>query len=198
MLRFSEPMGCVEVIAGSMFSGKTEELIRRLRRAIIGRQLVVAFKPVIDDRYHAEDLMTHDGLTLTARPVKDVAEIARLGSDADVVGLDEAQFFEDDIVDVVQGLAKAGKRVIIAGLDMDFRGVPFGAMPQLLAVAERLDKLQAVCTVCGGSATRSQRVVASHEKVVVGGTAVYEARCRKHWNPRPVFSTDRRMEERES
>jgi len=180
-----------------MFSGKTEELLRRLRRSLLGHRKVVAFKPVIDNRYHAEDIVSHEGVALTAQPIKDVNEILKLARDASVVGIDEAHFFDEDILDVVQALARDGKRVIIAGLDMDYKGVPFGVMPQLMAVAERVRKYHAVCTVCGGRAPRSQRISDSNEQVLVGGKAVYEARCRHHWSPRPTFSADHHMEDRE-
>ena len=190
----SESLGQVEAIAGCMFSGKTEELIRRLRRAIIGNQNVVAFKPAIDNRFAPERLASHAGLTLEAFPVSGPQEIFDRSKDADVVGIDELQFFDETVVEVAQALANNGKRVICAMLDMDYRGVPFGPVPNLLAVAERVDKLTAVCMTCGSHATRSQRIAASDDQVLVGGEGVYQARCRKHWSPQPVFSADHHMD----
>ena len=179
--------GWVEVVVGCMFSGKTEELLRRLRRAQYAKQTVIAVKPVIDDRYHVEKLATHTGQTLEAIPIRDVADLMEKIGDACVVGIDEAQFIKG-IADAVQDLANEGRRVIVAGLDMDYQGIPFGPIPELLATAEKVSKLSAVCMVCGASATRSQRIVDSEEQVVIGATGVYEARCRKHWNPKPIFS----------
>lgn len=187
-------LGRVEVITGCMFSGKTEELIRRLRRAMYAHLNVAAFKPVIDDRYHAEDIVSHEGTTLQALPIKDPQQILEQAKDAEVIGIDEAHFFGEGLLDVVQRLARDKKRVILAGLDMDYKGVPFGVMPELLAVAEEIQKFHAICTVCGGPAPRSQRIADSNDQVLVGGKAVYEARCRDHWNPRPTFSAERRMD----
>jgi thymidine kinase len=197
IVRLPASTGWVEIVTGGMFSGKTEELIRRLRRAMIARQRVASFKPIIDDRYSAEDIVSHGGVTLTSRPISDPKDILGLVDGVEVVGFDEAQFFSDEIVDVVQEVARGGRRVIIAGLDMDYRGVPFGPVPNLLAVAERVDKLHAVCTICGSAATRSQRIVDSEDQVVVGGVSVYEARCRTHWKPQPTFSARRQMAELE-
>ena len=177
--------GRVEVVVGGMFGGKTEELVRRLRRAEIARQRVVCVKPAIDDRYHATDVASHAGATFRAVPVRTSAEVPSACAGADVVGVDEAQFFDAGIVGVVRDLANAGVRVIVAGLDMDYRGVPFGPIPALMAEAEAVDKVHAVCTVCGGDASRSQRVVSSDSVVLVGGTDAYEARCRTHWSPSP-------------
>jgi len=190
-------VGYVEVITGGMFSGKTEELLRRLRRALHAHLEVVAFKPVIDDRYAPEDIVSHEGVLLKAQPLEDPREILEMAKDAQVVGIDEAHFFREDLLEVVQRLARDGKRVIIAGLDMDYKGTPFGVMPELMAVAERVRKYHAICTICGGPAPRSQRIADSDEQVLVGGKAIYEARCRNHWSPRPTFSADRQMEDRE-
>jgi len=177
--------GRVEVVVGGMFGGKTEELVRRLRRAEIARQRVVCVKPAIDDRYHATDVASHAGATFRAVPVRDSAAALAACAGAEVVGVDEAQFFDEGIVDVVRDLASSGVRVIVAGLDLDYRGVPFGPMPALLAEAEDVTKVHAVCTVCGGDASRSQRVVASDSVVLVGAADAYEARCRTHWTPNP-------------
>ncbi|MGC9522410.1 MAG: thymidine kinase [Anaerolineae bacterium] len=182
-----ESPGWIEVICGSMFSGKTEELIRRLRRAEIARQRIQVFKPAVDVRYADKAIASHNGLQLNALPVEDGEALLReLDPEADVVAIDEVQFFEDDLVEICNELAEQGKRVICAGLDMDFRGVPFGPIPQLLAIAEKVDKLQAICVVCGRPASRTQRLIegrpACYEDPVllVGASEVYEARCRKH------------------
>ena len=179
--------GSVEVICGSMFSGKTDELIRRLRRATIARQKVQVFKPVIDDRYAVEKVTSHAGSAYDAIPIQSSIEIPqRLEKDTTVVGIDEAQFFDGEIVGIVQRLAGHGLRVIVAGLDTDFRGEPFGCMPVLMAVAERVDKLQAICMVCGEPASRTQRLVNGQPAryddpiVIVGASEMYEARCRLH------------------
>jgi thymidine kinase len=179
--------GWIEVVCGSMFSGKTEELIRRLRRATIARQHIQVFKPAIDTRYVEKAIASHNGLQASAIPVADAAEIRRrLEPEADVVAIDEVQFFDDDVVELCNELAEGGKRVICAGLDMDFRGVPFGPIPQLLAIAEQVDKLQAICVVCGEPASRTQRLIdgkpACYEDpiVLVGAAEVYQARCRSH------------------
>jgi thymidine kinase len=175
--------GFIEVVCGSMFSGKTEELVRRLKRAQIARQKVQVFKPEIDNRYSADHVQSHDASRILSRPVREAREILDLVEDnTRVVGIDEAQFFDDSIVDVAQKLAYRGARVIIAGLDLDFRGQPFGPMPKLLAVAENVTKLTAVCTVCGGPATRSQRIAGAQDPnaptIAVGAKDLYEARCR--------------------
>jgi thymidine kinase len=179
--------GSLEVICGSMFSGKTEELIRRLRRATIARQTVQIFTPIIDTRYGKDKVASHAGMALDATPVQSAAEILEKVDDiTTVVAVDEAQFLDSGIVPVVLSLAEHGKRVIIAGLDLDFRGEPFGSMPLLLAHAESVDKLQAICMVCGEEGTRTQRLVDGkpahyHDPVVIVGAAeLYEARCRKH------------------
>lgn len=179
--------GSVEVICGSMFSGKTDELIRRLRRAVIARQKVQVFKPAIDVRYAVEKVTSHAGSDFDAVPVQNAAEIrTRLEKDVTVVAIDEAQFFDAAIVDLVEELAATGRRVIVAGLDTDFRGEPFGPMPVLMAKAERVDKLQAICMVCGEPASRTQRLVNGQPAryddpvVIVGASELYEARCRRH------------------
>lgn len=179
--------GSIEVVTGSMFSGKTDELIRRLRRATIARQKVQVFKPVIDNRYHADKVTSHAGTDFDAVPVKCSADLLPLlEPDTSVVGIDEAQFFDDGIVEVAQSLANRGVRVLVAGLDSDFRGEPFGCMPVFMCIAERVDKLQAICMVCGEAASRTQRLVNGRPAryndpiVIVGASEMYEARCRKH------------------
>lgn len=186
--------GSVEVVAGCMYSGKSEELIRRLVRARIARLKVLAIKPKIDTRYDAHAISSHDGSKIEAVTVTSADEIFDLCRDVDVVGIDEAQFLEG-LPDVVHDLATAGKRVIVAGLDLDFRGKPFGPVPTLMATADLVDKLHAVCVVCGASATRSQRIAASDQQVLVGSDGVYEARCRQHWSPLPTFSEARMAEQ---
>jgi thymidine kinase len=179
--------GSIEVITGSMFSGKTDELIRRLRRALIARQNIQVFKPAIDNRYAEEKVTSHAGGAYEAMPVRCAAHIMQhLLEDTTVVAVDEAQFFEPDVISIVQKLADRGLRVIVAGLDTDFRGEPFGPMPVLMAQAERVDKLQAICMVCGEPATRTQRLVDGRPAhyndpvVIVGASELYEARCRQH------------------
>ena len=176
--------GWLEVICGPMFSGKSEEMIRRLRRAEIAGQRVVIFKPQIDDRYDATDVVSHAGARMRAVPVSTVGEISEHARAFDVVGIDEAQFLGDGVVPLSLELADRGVRVVVAGLDQDFRRLPFGPMPALLTHAEFVDKLQAVCHRCGGPATTTQRLVDglpapySGETVVVGAAEQYEARCR--------------------
>jgi thymidine kinase len=179
--------GSLEVIAGSMFSGKTEELIRRLRRATIARQKVQVFKPSLDYRYSENEVTSHAGNAFAAQPIERAADIYNeLDKETTVVAIDEAQFFDDEITSIVQDLANHGKRVIVAGLDTDFRGEPFGVMPQLMAQAERVDKIHAICMVCGEPASRTQRMVngkpARYEDpvVIIGASELYEARCRVH------------------
>jgi thymidine kinase len=179
--------GSIEVVCGSMFSGKTDELIRRLVRATIAKQKVQVFKPAIDIRYAVEKVTSHAGANYDAIPVAHAAEIhTKLDSETTVVGIDEAQFFNSEIAEVAQELAARGVRVIVAGLDMDFRGEPFGPMPLILAKAERVDKLHAICMVCGDEASRTQRLVngkpAKYDDpvVIVGASELYEARCRAH------------------
>jgi len=170
--------GQIEVICGSMFSGKTEELIRRLRRAQIAKQRVAIFKPSIDNRYSQTDIVSHNEQKITSTVVETAEQILLFSSDADVIGIDEAQFFDKYLVEVCEFLASSGKRVIVAGLDTDFRGVPFEPIPQLLAVAEYITKTLAVCVKCGAPANRTQRISNKGERVLVGATDIYEARCR--------------------
>jgi thymidine kinase len=179
--------GLVEVITGSMFCGKTDELIRRLRRATIARQKVQVFKPSIDTRYAEQKVTSHAGSNYEAIPIQKAKDLlTHLEKDTTVVAVDEAQFFDEEIIPIVQKLAERGLRVIVAGLDMDFRGEPFGPMPAMMAMAERIDKLQAICMVCGEPASRTQRLVNDkpahfHDPVVIVGAAeMYEARCRQH------------------
>jgi thymidine kinase len=177
--------GWIELICGSMFSGKTEELIRRLNRAKIAKLNVVIFKPAIDTRYHAENIVSHNAIAIPSIPVQTTGQILAQAEDCDVVGIDEAQFFEADIVLVCNQLANQGKRVIVAGLDMDFSGKPFGCIPQLMAIAEYVTKVHAICVVCGDIAHYSYRLVPSQERVLLGETDSYEARCRRCFNLGP-------------
>jgi thymidine kinase len=178
----SERKGQIEVICGSMFSGKTEELIRRLHRARIARQKVEIFKPAVDQRYHEMDVVSHNENSIRSTPVNFAEDILLLSGDCDVVGIDEVQFFDDQIVVVAQKLANQGKRVIMAGLDMDFEGKPFEPMPRLMAVAEYVDKVHAICMKCGDLAAFSFRLSDSKQKVMLGEKESYEARCRKCFN----------------
>jgi thymidine kinase len=178
-------VGWIEVIAGCMFSGKTEELIRRLRRAEIAKQKVVIFKPKIDNRYSTDSIVSHSEQSLPSILIEDDSEIIKLSSNAQVIGIDEAQFFSGNLVNICNSLANAGKRIIVAGLDQDYRGVPFEPMPQLLAIAEYITKTLAICMVCGNPADKTQRKTISAERVVVGAADIYEARCRKcHYIPK--------------
>lgn len=185
-------LGSVEVITGSMFCGKTDEMIRRLRRAAIARQKVQVFKPGIDTRYDSAKVVSHAGSQFDASPISSAADIFELlQADTTVVAIDEAQFLDDEIVDVVNHLAHKGIRVIVGGLDLDFRGEPFGMMPTLISQAEKVDKLHAICMVCGEDASRTQRLVNGEPAryddpvVIVGADELYEARCRKcHRVPR--------------
>lgn len=179
--------GSIEVVCGSMFSGKTDELIRRLVRATIAKQKVQVFKPAIDVRYAVEKVTSHAGANYSAIPVESAASIReRVDEDTTVVAIDEAQFFDPEVVDVAQELAERNIRVIVAGLDMDFRGEPFGPMPILMSKAEKVDKLHAICMTCGNEASRTQRLVngkpARYDDpvVIVGASELYEARCREH------------------
>jgi thymidine kinase len=174
--------GWVEVIAGAMFSGKTEELIRRLNRALIAKQNVEIFKPVIDARYHDTYVVSHDKTQIRSTPVHFSQDIILLAGNSDVVGIDEAQFFDEHLVDVVTLLADQGKRVIIAGLDMDYTGKPFGPMPALMAVAEFVTKVHPICINCGGIAVYSHRLTEEKDTVVVGEKETYEPLCRKCYN----------------
>lgn len=170
--------GRIEVICGSMFSGKTEELIRRLKRAKFARQTVEIFKPAIDTRYSEVDVVSHDQNTITSTPVDSSASIFLLASDNDVVGIDEAQFFDDGLPEVCNRLAEQGIRVIVAGLDMDYKGVPFGPMPNLCAIADEVTKVHAICVKCGSLAYVSHRLVENDKRVMLGETAEYEPLCR--------------------
>jgi thymidine kinase len=175
--------GWIEVVCGCMFSGKTEELIRRLRRAQIAKQKVMIFKPRVDNRYSANHIVSHNDQSLISTVIDNPQEIIELSKDAQVIGIDEGQFFSSDLVNVCEELAGNGKRIIVAGLDQDYRGKPFEPMPQLLALAEYITKTLAICVVCGNPADRTQRITDQHELVVVGALNVYEARCRKCFTP---------------
>lgn len=175
--------GWIEVICGSMFSGKTEELIRRLRRAQIAKQKVEIFKPKIDNRYSANQIVSHSDQAIPSTVVESAQEIILLAQNATVVGIDEVQFLGMEVVEVVEELANQGKRVICAGLDQDFRGVPFEPMPQLLAIAEYITKTLAICMVCGAPANRSQRLISSGKLVEIGAKESYEPRCRHCFVP---------------
>jgi len=177
-------IGWIEVVAGCMFSGKTEELIRRLKRAQIAKLNVKIFKAHIDTRYSSEEIVSHSSMSLPSVLVKTPQEILEQSEEAQVIGIDEAQFFSNDLVQVCEELANRGKRVVVAGLDQDYKGVPFEPMPQLLAVAEYITKTLAICVVCGNPADRTQRKIISEERVLVGAADQYEARCRKcHYIP---------------
>ncbi len=178
--------GYIELVIGPMYSGKSEELIRRLKRAKIAKQNIVVFKPQIDDRYSKDDVVSHSGDSINAIPINKAREIYDyIDSKTQVVGIDEVQFFDDEVVDIAIDLADRGIRVIAAGLDMDFKGEPFGPTPRLLAVSEFVDKIQAICSVCGQPATRSQRLINGEPAryndpiIQVGAVESYEARCRK-------------------
>ena len=170
--------GWIEVICGSMFSGKTEELIRRLNRARIAKQKVEIFKPAIDTRYHEEDVVSHNANSIRSTPIQFAQDLALLASGSDVVGIDEAQFFDEALTEICTKLADSGVRVIVAGLDMDYRGQPFGPMPALMAVAEYVTKVHAICMNCGEIASHSFRKISSSDHVLLGQTESYEARCR--------------------
>ena len=170
--------GRIEVICGSLFSGKTEELIRRMKRAQFAHQKVEIFKPAIDTRYSDDDVVTHEGVAIHSTPVDNSSSILLLGDECDVIGIDEAQFFDENLVDVCNELASKGIRVIIAGLDMDFRGIPFGPMPALCAVADYVTKLHAICVRCGALAYVSHRKVQEEKRVLLGEVNEYEPLCR--------------------
>lgn len=174
--------GRIEVVCGSMFSGKTEELIRRIKRAKIAQQKVLIFKPRIDTRYSEEAVVSHDAQSVSSLPIASASEMTTLAQSADVVGIDEAQFFDNALVDVCNQLAQQGKRVIVAGLDMDFRGNPFGPMPALCAIAEDVTKVHAVCVRCGELAQFSHRKVAGERQVMLGEMQSYEPLCRQCYN----------------
>jgi thymidine kinase len=185
VVRHLQQSGWIEVITGSMFSGKTEELIRRLRRAQIARQKVQIFKPRIDDRYTDDHITSHSEMRLSSENVESSAVLlARVLPDTEVVGIDEGQFFDAELPAVCNTLADQGRRVIVAGLDQDYLGKPFEPMPQLLAIAEYITKTLAICVVCGNPANHTQRLVASAERVLVGAQGTYEARCRGCFDPR--------------
>lgn len=171
--------GRIEVVCGSMFSGKTEELIRRMKRAVFAHQKVEIFKPAIDTRYSDEDVVSHDSNSIKSTPVESSASILLLSSDIDVVGIDEAQFLDDGLVDVCNQLANRGVRVIIAGLDMDFKGVPFGPIPALCAIADDVTKVHAICVKCGNLAYLSHRIVSGDKRVMLGEQTEYEPLCRE-------------------
>ncbi len=185
MMNFSKGgIGWIEVVCGPMFSGKSEELIRRLRRAEIARQRVQIFKPGIDQRYADDHIVSHSELKIRSEGVKDAAEVmSRVDVRTEVIGIDEAQFLGMEMVDVAVRLADMGKRIIIAGLDTDYLGRPFHPMPELLAVADDITKALAICMQCGNPAKHTQRLVASEELIVVGATGMYEARCRRCFEP---------------
>lgn len=180
--------GWIEVITGCMFSGKTEELIRRLRRAQIAKQKVKIFKPLIDTRYSESSIVSHNDQSLPSIQIKDIKDVLKLSQDSQVIGIDEAQFFTDEIVDICNELADKGKRVIVVGLDQDYRGIPFEPMPRLLSIAEYITKSLAICVECGNPADRTQRKTRSSQRVIVGAADIYEARCRKcHYIPEEVL-----------
>jgi thymidine kinase len=177
-------LGWIEVICGSMFSGKSEELIRRLRRAIIAKQRVQIFKPAIDDRDAVTEIVSHSDMRMPSVPVSSSEELlARLDHATEVVGVDEAQFFDPGLVAACQRMADQGKRVIVAGLDKDYRGEPFDPVPALMAIAEDVTKTLAICVRCGAPANNTQRLVESEERVIVGAQGLYEARCRRCFEP---------------
>ena len=175
--------GWIEVICGTMFSGKTEELIRRLRRAQIAKMSTTIFKPLFDTRYSDTQIVSHNQMKMDSRLVKSSAEILPLSQDSKVVGIDEAQFFDDDLLPICKELASNGARVIVAGLDTDYRGLPFGPMPKLMCEADYLDKLRAICVKCGNPATYTQRRTKDSEQILIGETDIYEARCRNCFEP---------------
>ena len=170
--------GWIEVICGSMFSGKTEELIRRIRRAEIAKMNTIIFKPNIDNRYSANHIVSHNQSKMESILVEDINEILENSTEMDVIGIDEAQFFSNELIPVCKKLAKDNKRVVVAGLDTDFKGIPFGPMPALMCESDFLDKLRAICVKCGNPASFSQRITKDSKQVLIGETDVYEARCR--------------------
>jgi thymidine kinase len=183
-VRKASDHGWIEVITGSMFSGKSEELIRRLRRAQIARQRVQIFKPLVDNRFSENHIVSHSEQRIESTNISSSSElVARVDDDTEVIGIDEGQFFDTGLPAACTALADKGKRVIVAGLDQDYLGKPFEPMPQLLAIAEYITKTLAICMVCGGPANHTQRLVASKERVLVGATGTYEARCRHCFDP---------------
>ncbi|MEK3888522.1 thymidine kinase [Bacillus sp. FSL K6-3431] len=189
--------GWIEVICGSMFSGKSEELIRRVRRTQFAKQSIMVFKPKLDDRYSVTEVVSHNGTSVMAQPIATSTKISQeVPRDIDVVAIDEAQFFDEGIIEVAQELADSGHRVIIAGLDQDFRGEPFGPMPRLMSIAEQVTKLHAVCAVCGSPASRTQRLINGKPAcygdpiILVGAAEAYEARCRHHHEVPAGINTD--------
>ena len=174
--------GCIEVVCGSMFSGKTEELIRRLRRAQFANQVIAIFKPAVDNRYSDVEVVSHDFHKISSTPIQDPKKMLEVGPDVEVVGVDEAQFFDESLVDVCQQLANRGIRVIVAGLDTDYLGLPFGPMPRLMAVAEDVQKVHAICVKCGNLANHSHRLSKSKDLVLLGEKDVYEPLCRACFN----------------
>jgi len=184
VVRSQSQHGWIEVITGSMFSGKSEELIRRLRRAQIAKQKVQIFKPLVDNRFGEDHIVSHSDMRIASQCVKNSDElVTRVDDDTEVVGIDEGQFFDANLPAAVNRLADRGKRVIVAGLDQDYLGRPFEPMPQLLAIAEYITKTHAICVVCGDPANHTQRLVASSDRVLVGATGMYEARCRHCFDP---------------
>jgi thymidine kinase len=181
-LESAKKAGSIEVICGSMFSGKTEELIRRMKRAQFARQKVEIYKPCIDVRYSEDEVVSHDSHSIPSTPIQSPAAMLQIPEDVEVIGIDEAQFFDSSLVEVVQTLANRGVRVIIAGLDTDFLGKPFGPMPALMAVAEDIQKVHAICVRCGSPANHSHRLVANDELVVLGEKDEYEPLCRHCYN----------------
>ena len=181
-LENAKKAGSIEVICGSMFSGKTEELIRRMKRAQFAKQRIKIYKPCIDVRYSEEDVVSHDAHSISSTPIDSPAKMLEMIGQVEVIGIDEAQFFDGSIVEVVQTLANNGIRVIIAGLDTDFLGKPFGPMPALMAVAEDIQKVHAICVKCGSPANHSHRLSKNHELVVLGETDIYEPLCRHCYN----------------
>ena len=177
-----EKRGYIKVICGPMFAGKTEELIRLVARARIARKKVQAFKPLLDDRYHSHHIVSHSGLRIEAETVGQSTELlSTLEEDTQMVAIDEVQFFDRDVVDVVENLALRGVEVICSGIDQNYRGEPFGPMPFLLALADKIKKIKAVCNVCGGDASKSYRLGGDSRDVLIGGREHYQARCRLHW-----------------
>ena len=175
--------GWIEVICGGMFSGKTEELLRRIRRAQIANMSTIIFKPQIDTRYSKNKIVSHNNNSMESEIIQKTKDIFNIGMNNDVVGIDEAQFFDSELLDVCKKLAKNNTRVIIAGLDSDYRGLPFGSMPEIMCEADYLDKLTAICVKCGNPASCTQRITKEKDQVIIGETDIYEARCRNCFNP---------------